>query len=229
MREKPMYLQVEEGLRNDILSGKYNKGDYIPAEAELCRQYGITRATVRKALSKLIGDGMIVSQKGKGYYVTLNKIRYSMWNFSGFTEYLSSRNLTAKSEILKNEVVQMDGEDYLCLKRARFIDGDPAAGALTIDTSYIRLESFEGIEAHDFSRDSLYRVFKEEYGVYPYEIEFIAKPIEGNKETSEHFKSEGNIFLKLEGTVYDESRNILEKVEVIYSELIDFRIVSTII
>lgn len=226
--EKPVYLQVEQNLRNDILSGKYKKGDYIPAEAQLCRQYDITRATVRIALSRLISDGLITSVKGKGYYVTLNKIKYSIWNFSGFSDMVLAKGKTPKSKVLVSEIVQIDNEDYLCLKRVRSIE-EESNGALTIDTSYLPLKVFKGIEKYDFEKESLYRVIKEEYQIIPHEVEFSIKPIEGNKETDAYFVSEGNIFIMLEGVVYDQERNELERVIVVYSELIDFKIVSSII
>lgn len=225
--EKPVYLQVEEDLRNDILSGKYNKGDYIPAEAQLCKQYDTTRATVRNALTRLIGDGLITSVKGKGYYVTLNKIKYSIWNFSGFTDMVNSKGKTPKSKVLENKIVNIDNEDYLCLKRVRSI-AEESNGALTIDTSYLPMKYFEGLETYDFEDESLYRVIKEEYGIIPKEVEFSIKPVAGNKDTDAYFVSEENSFLFLEGVVYDENRNAIEKVNVIYSELVDFKIISSV-
>ena len=225
---KPIYLQVEENLRSDILSGKYKKGDYIPAEAQLCKEYDITRATVRKALTRLINDGLITSVKGKGYYVTLNKIKYSVWNFTGFTDMVLSKGRTPKSKVLVHEIVRIENEDYLYIKRARCI-AEETNGALTIDTSFLPLKIFKGIEKYDFEKESLYRVIKEDYEIIPYEVEFSINPIEGNKDTDTYFVSEGNIFLFLEGVVYDKDRNELERVKVIYSELIDFKIVSSVI
>ncbi len=226
--DKPVYLQVEENLRSDILSGKYKKGDYIPAEAQLCKEYDVTRATVRNALTRLINDGLITSVKGKGYYVTLNKIKYSVWNFSGFTDMVLAKGRTPKSKVLVHEVVQIEDEEYLCIKRARCI-AEEENGALTIDTSFLPLKIFNGIENYDFENESLYRVIKEDYEIVPYEVEFSLKPIVGNQDTDEYFVSEGNMFLYLEGVVYDKDRNELEIVKVIYSELIDFKIVSSVI
>lgn len=225
--KKPVYLQVEENLRSDILKGKYKKGDYIPAEAQLCREYDTTRATVRNALTRLINDGLITSVKGKGYYVTLNKIKYSIWNFSGFTDMVNAKGKTPKSKVLTQEIVEIDGEDFLCLKRVRSIL-EESNGALTIDTSFLPMKIFKDIDKYDFENESLYRVIKEDYDVIPHEVEFSVKPVVGNDETDEYFDSEDNIFLFLEGVVYDKDRNALERVEVIYSELVDFKIVSSV-
>ncbi len=225
--KKPVYLQVEENLRNDILSGKYQKGDYIPGESQLCKDYDTTRATVRNALTRLINDGLIHAVKGKGYYVTLNRIKYSIWNFSGFTDMVLSKKKTPKSKVLTKEIVKIGNEDYLCLKRVRSIE-EEKNGALTIDTSYLPMNLYSGIESYDFENESLYRVIKEDYKIIPYEVEFSVKPVFGNEETDAYFESEDNVFLLLEGIVYDKDRNELERVHVIYSELVDFKIVSSV-
>lgn len=225
---KPVYLQVEENIRKDILSGKYNRGDFIPAEAQLCREYDITRATVRNALTRLINDGLIAAVKGKGYYVTMNRIKYSIWNFSGFSDLVKAKGKTPKSVVLVNEIVQIEDEDYLCIKRVRCIE-EEINGALTIDTSFLPMKLFKGIEKYDFENESLYRIMKEDYEIFPHEVEFSLKPIMGNQDTDKYFQSEGNSFLLLEGVVYDKDRNELERVKVVYSELIDFKIVSSVI
>lgn len=65
----PQYRKVYELLRKHILEGVYREGDILPSENELCRLHGITRPTVRHALSKLTNDGLIHKHQGKGSIV----------------------------------------------------------------------------------------------------------------------------------------------------------------
>lgn len=54
--------QIEENLKNDIRK--------LPTEAELSKQYGVSRQTVRSALSLLQSRGIIASRQGSGSYAT---------------------------------------------------------------------------------------------------------------------------------------------------------------
>ena len=50
----PLYAQVEEQLRRDIENGVYSKNGRIPTEAELAKQYNVSRITVRRAVEDLV-------------------------------------------------------------------------------------------------------------------------------------------------------------------------------
>lgn len=65
----PLYLQVVGNIKYAIDSGKYKVGDKIPTEAELGEQYGVSRITVRRAVSELVEAGYLVKQQGRGTFV----------------------------------------------------------------------------------------------------------------------------------------------------------------
>ena len=67
---KPKYYKLMETLRNDIYSGRIKAGDKLPSENELSAKYGISRHTVRKAISLLENDGLIIAEHGRGTYVS---------------------------------------------------------------------------------------------------------------------------------------------------------------
>lgn len=56
--------QVEERLRGAILSGELESGALLPAEAELARQFNVSRTTVREALRSLTTQRLIYKQPG---------------------------------------------------------------------------------------------------------------------------------------------------------------------
>ncbi|MGW0172678.1 GntR family transcriptional regulator [Rhodococcus sp. NPDC003322] len=56
-------------LRELILSGAVEPGNYLPAESELCARYGVSRITVRAALAGLSEAGYIEPKHGKGSLV----------------------------------------------------------------------------------------------------------------------------------------------------------------
>ena len=63
------YTQIEEYLKEQIYSGTIQKGDKISSEAELSKQFNLSRQTVRNAISALIESGLLYSAQGKGTFV----------------------------------------------------------------------------------------------------------------------------------------------------------------
>lgn len=70
--EIPKYQQVEEMLLADIESGIFKHGQRIPSINETSEELLLSRDTVEKAYVHLRKKGILLSVKGKGYYV--NKI-----------------------------------------------------------------------------------------------------------------------------------------------------------
>ncbi|MGI6876780.1 MULTISPECIES: FadR/GntR family transcriptional regulator [Amycolatopsis] len=58
--------QVEQALKKAILSSKLGTGERLPSEAELARQFGVSRPTIREALSSLQMQGLIRRVPGAG-------------------------------------------------------------------------------------------------------------------------------------------------------------------
>jgi GntR family transcriptional regulator len=53
-------------LLNEIESGKYPVGSQLPTEVALCEQFGVSRATAREALRRLVQLGLVVRQTRVG-------------------------------------------------------------------------------------------------------------------------------------------------------------------
>lgn len=70
--EVPKYLQVEEMILTDIETGIFKQGQRIPSINETSEDLLLSRDTVEKAYANLRKKGVLVSVKGKGYYV--NKV-----------------------------------------------------------------------------------------------------------------------------------------------------------
>jgi GntR family transcriptional regulator, arabinose operon transcriptional repressor len=67
--QTPKYQQVYSALRRDIQSGRLNRGDRLPSEAELVRQFGASRITVGRAVRDLQAAGLVERRAGSGTYV----------------------------------------------------------------------------------------------------------------------------------------------------------------
>lgn len=66
----PKYVQLVDSIRNRIENGIYRSGEQIPTEHELTDEYGISRHTVRQAITELVHQGILFREQGKGTFVT---------------------------------------------------------------------------------------------------------------------------------------------------------------
>lgn len=65
----PIYQQIAESFRADILAGKYAQGDYLPSIRGLAKELKISVITTMKAYEQLAEEGLVTAVHGKGYYV----------------------------------------------------------------------------------------------------------------------------------------------------------------
>jgi GntR family transcriptional regulator len=66
----PLYYQLKTILEAKIRSQEYKEKERFPSEGELCKQFNISRITVRQALSELQKAGLVYRERGKGTFVT---------------------------------------------------------------------------------------------------------------------------------------------------------------
>ena len=67
--DKPIYQQIADRFKTDILSGKYDQGDYLPSIRGLAKDLRISVITTMKAYEILEKEGLVTAAQGKGYYV----------------------------------------------------------------------------------------------------------------------------------------------------------------
>lgn len=65
-----LYSKLAHILREQIISGYIKPGQYLLSENELCKFYGMSRTSVRKALEQLAHEGLIVKKVGQGTVVS---------------------------------------------------------------------------------------------------------------------------------------------------------------
>ena len=87
---EPKYQYVAEILRHDIASGHYKDGEALLTEAELKQKFGVSRQTVRQAISLLENDGLVIRRRGSGTYVNHGARKHSgMLNVGVITTYIT--------------------------------------------------------------------------------------------------------------------------------------------
>lgn len=71
--ERPIYVQLVEKLRIEIVSGKIKSGERIPSVRELALTARVNPNTMQKALAELENEGLVYTERTNGKFVTDNK------------------------------------------------------------------------------------------------------------------------------------------------------------
>lgn len=105
-----LYEQVLENLLACIRRGEYKPGEMLPTEEELCRHYGVSRITIRRAMTELAGQFLVVRKRGIGTVVTKRSADRREFHFVGFLENraaLKAEPLSSVAEPANQEVATM--------------------------------------------------------------------------------------------------------------------------
>lgn len=71
--ERPIYIQLVEKLRIQIVSGELKQGERIPSVRELALTARVNPNTMQKALAELENEGLVFTERTNGKFVTTNK------------------------------------------------------------------------------------------------------------------------------------------------------------
>lgn len=160
----PLHVQLKLALRAPIQRGTWKPGRMLPGEPELCRTFGVSRTTVRQALTELAREGLVVREQGRGTFVAQPKLVGSAaQRLSGFHEDMSALGRPMVSRVLRQQVVPADpvvagrldlkpGASVVEIERLRLVEGQP----VVLTTTYLPQALCPGLEVADLRRRSLY-------------------------------------------------------------------------
>lgn len=205
----PIYRQLYDQIRCEILSGRLKPNTKLPSEADLCKQYHISRMTVRAALSQLEQQAIIYRRPGKGTFVATPKIPESVSLLTGFEQKLSALGYTVRTKVLNfNITVPLDtirtclnldlNEKVYEITRLRYVDNEPVA----LQTVYLPEKIFPGLLEEDLS-SSLTAIIHGKYGLRLVRSEEVLCPIvAGDYEASILQVKKHSPLLMIEATGY---------------------------
>lgn len=76
--QTPIFLQVSQGLEDEILSGIYREEEQIPSITELAASYKINPATALKGINLLVDAGIVYKKRGIGMFVASGAVQKLM-------------------------------------------------------------------------------------------------------------------------------------------------------
>jgi GntR family transcriptional regulator len=162
----PLYFQLKQILLSGIKSGAYPVDAAIPTEKELSELFGISRTTVRQAVTELRHEGWLYSVKSKGTFVKAAKIKQDfIKRLESFNEQIARAGGVPSTEVLALKIERAtardaeqfdipEGEKMVLLWRRRFADGEPIVTVRTL----LPIDRCGFVLERDFRRESLYDV-----------------------------------------------------------------------
>ncbi|MEZ3158904.1 GntR family transcriptional regulator [Microbacterium sp. BWT-B31] len=173
MAKSALYHRIQGDISASIASGEYAPGERIPSESALADRYGVTRMTVRQAISGLITKGLVTRKQGSGTYVLRTRQPARALNqLTGFTEDMTEQGYRPTSRQLSNteeeapEHVQEwlelnNGAHVIRLERVRFLDETPTALHLV----WLPLWLAPDLVRRSMDNVSLYQTLEDEFGI----------------------------------------------------------------
>ncbi|MGX9522911.1 GntR family transcriptional regulator [Vibrio mediterranei] len=169
-----LYEQVRSEIERRIEQRLYEAGEKLPTEAELCKEFNVSRITIRKAMKMLYESGVIVGVRGSGNFVREHHSQMYKYRLDSFAEENISTDyenkvtnfslVPASKEV--SRLLEIDVGDYVYhAKRIRFKGGKPIQleecwmpKALFPDLSVATLEGskyhyVENIKGYEIERD----------------------------------------------------------------------------
>ena len=133
-RSVPFYYQIVKLLRRMIEQGELTPGEKLPTEMELSKSFGVSRVTLRQALSILKADGLLDRKHGNGTFVVKSLTNLERVKLTGIIEqnhsgdqthsFISMEDMAAPAHLEK--FFQVFGEDHLTrIRRLRKVDDIP--------------------------------------------------------------------------------------------------------
>src|SRR6267143_290253 len=161
----PAYQRIRGAIHRRIESGQLRTGDPVASERDLAKIHQVSLMTARHALASLEREGIVERRRGIGTFVAAPKIHFN--KLMSYTEQMSSRSLTAGSEVLFAKVLENENEaaarlslpptsSILKLERLRHAAGEPFA----LETCYRSAAEFAGLLDAPVGRESLFGILE---------------------------------------------------------------------
>lgn len=194
------YEAIARELRDDIQRGKYNPGEQLALERDMCQQYGVSRITIKRAVDELVKQGLVVKRRGSGTFVKSLKDEdvkeLSMANqFSGFMATFKGRNVS--SRVLRFEIIhpsaevaeklQLTVDDFVYdIVRVRLLDEQP----IVIEYTQMPIQLITGLKRQTLEK-SIYSYIEGELGYKIQSAHRTVRAVMPNQLESEQLAIEG--------------------------------------
>ena len=212
---RPLYVQIMEALRRQILSGQIR--DRLTGEIELAQKLGPSRGTVQQAIGALVREGLLNRRRGLGTFVNADRVESYYREISSFTgamkaqgrspcvRLLALRLGTASPDIAARLSLKAD-EDVFFYARTVHLDEVP----IVLTHSDIPAARFPGLSISE-PDESLYKILRQEFGVTPFRARDSYLVESASSDVAKSLQlQEGSPVFRVERVTFDQTGSPME-------------------
>lgn len=234
----PLYYQLREQIRDNILSGKWEYGKELPSELRLCETLQLSRATVKQAMDELVREGLIERKRGKGTFVTYQNEGFNIFAEPSLTRQMRSMGVTVRSRVLSAGTGPLERDvsgyfdegaaNFCKLRRVRYMKNRP----FVIEENYIPPKWAKDLLKQNLNTISIYDYLEQANGIKLNSFHIEVKPTLLNTEDKQQLELEDDrvqlIILKKDivGMRFDITIQYQGEVIMFNRRLIDGNLVS---
>ena len=102
----PLYYQLKQIILAEVKAGNLKSNDRLPVEFDLCDMYGLSRTTVRQAISELVSEGYLYKEKNRGVFVAMPRAKVdSIYSTHYFNESAKAAGFNPSCRISAMQVI----------------------------------------------------------------------------------------------------------------------------
>lgn len=170
--ESPLYEKVVDSILEYIDNNDLKRDSLIPSERDLSIRYGVSRATIRRAISELILDGVLYKIHGKGTFVSPEKFKKDLLEFYSFSEEMKKLKKVPSSKLLSFKIIKAnkklakkmeckEGEPIYKLERIRYADDEP----IMYEINHLLKSRFPNLLEQRLRNYPMYDILTKDYNV----------------------------------------------------------------
>jgi GntR family transcriptional regulator len=220
----PLYQQLADILSRQIEQGLLSPGDLLPSENTLIAQYDVSRFVVRQTINTLARQGLIITERGRGSFVSPRRIDKPLDILQSFHAGMRKSGIQVEVEIfnksimhppqeVRNELGLSTTEEVFFLERVAYVNGSP----VNILNSYIVIGDRNKEIFLQFPGGSLYEYLQREFEIRLHRSRSCIEVLfAGEYESRLLSLARGAVMIQIAGSVYQKDGKPVEYSRVIY-------------
>jgi GntR family transcriptional regulator len=212
---KPLYNRIREYIAELILKGKLAPDTKIQSERDFSEEMGVSRMTVRRAITELVNEGLLERRHGSGTYVAKPKVTYQSREMVNYIQAMQARNIATASQLLEfdemvaslrlAELLGIEiGNPLYRVSVLRFANRIP----VVLERGFFPCARWPKLEEWDLEKTSTYDLLTSVYQIKPSQISQTVEAVVAADTVAQQLRvEEGFPLLMLSRIIYGGENN----------------------
>ncbi len=203
----PLYVQIIDLLVSRISSGEWLPGEIIPSEINLARELDVSQGTVRKAITELVENNVLVRRQGRGTFVATHDNDRALFHFFHISDNNGQKVLpdSEVSSCRRRKATRFEadklnletGDRVIRIERTRKINSVPTI----LETVILPERPFNDLGKNDNCKlpNMLYEIYEKQFGITIHSAEERLSAVSASKHQADLLGlEEGDALLVIE-------------------------------